>query len=76
MTKVHTTHSKNGKMAELAKCLLGKHEDLSLDPQNPWKRLGVTVCAVALILRVKVEAETGGPLTLIESSSVCELQVQ
>lgn len=32
-------------MASWVKCLLYKHEDVSLDPQHPHKKTGVVVCA-------------------------------
>lgn len=32
-------------MASWVKCLLYKHEDVSLDPPHPHKKPGVVVCA-------------------------------
>lgn len=60
MMKVHTSRSKNVKI-ELRRWLSWQ-DTMSLDPQNPWKRLGAMVHAWSPRVRVKVEAGIGGSL--------------
>lgn len=40
-----------GEKAVGVKCMLCKHEDLSLDPCHPWKKLEVAVCTCDLSAR-------------------------